>query len=260
MAPGIGPAYGFRTLGISRSGSSGNYSYSVAGSYSQAANCPIFDVSWGDAARFVNWLANGQPTGIEGTGTTETGSYTLSGATTNAALMQVVRIPDSTWVLPNVNEWYKASYYVGGGTNTGYWDYPTQSNTLPSNVLSSTGTNNANFTASGGGLSSDPINFLTPVGVFAASPGAYGTYDMDGDVWQWEETPIGGSGREGRGGSYADVSAALETSQFDEAPPGFAVNNLGFRVAYVPEPRSLALLLAGALGLIGFAWRGRRAA
>jgi len=28
---------------------------------------------WGDAARFANWLTNGQPTGAEGIGTTETG-------------------------------------------------------------------------------------------------------------------------------------------------------------------------------------------
>ena len=64
MAPR--PLGAFPTLGVAQSGSSGKYSYTVAGSYSQAANCPIFDVSWGDAARFVNWLANGQPTGPEG--------------------------------------------------------------------------------------------------------------------------------------------------------------------------------------------------
>ncbi len=40
--------------------------------------------NWGDAARFANWLENGQPTGPEGTGTTETGSYTLNGAMTTA--------------------------------------------------------------------------------------------------------------------------------------------------------------------------------
>ena len=50
----------------------------------------MFDVSWGDAARFCNWLQNGQPTsGTEGTGTTETGAYTLNGATTNTQLMAV---------------------------------------------------------------------------------------------------------------------------------------------------------------------------
>ena len=43
--------------GIARSGASGSYSYSVIGS----ANKPITYVSWGDAARFANWLHNGQP-------------------------------------------------------------------------------------------------------------------------------------------------------------------------------------------------------
>ena len=51
----------YPTIGISQSGSSGNYSYSVTGSDSQGVNCPIFAASWGDAARFCNWLQNGQP-------------------------------------------------------------------------------------------------------------------------------------------------------------------------------------------------------
>ena len=78
MAPG--PARGsFQTLGIAQTSNSGGYSYSVAGSYSQAGNCPVFDVSWGDAARFCNWLANGQLIVPEGSGTTETGSYDVNG-------------------------------------------------------------------------------------------------------------------------------------------------------------------------------------
>ena len=36
----------------------------------------------------------------------------------------------------------------------------------------------------------DPTNYLTPVGVFAGSPGPYGTYDMGGDVFQWNEANI----------------------------------------------------------------------
>ena len=74
--------------------------------------------------------------------------------------------------------------------DAGYWTYPTKSNTAPSNVLSATGTNNANYLASPIptlAIYTDPTNHLTPVGAFAASPGPYGTYDMGGDVWQWNE-------------------------------------------------------------------------
>ena len=165
------------------------YSYAAKGN---SANVPVTYVSWGDAARFVNWLQNGEPTGPEGPGTTETGTYYLNGSTGSAALMAVTRSTTATWVLPTLNEWYKAGYYVGGGTNAGYWLYPTQNNNPPSNVLSVTGTNNANFIAVIGSppvaTRSDPMGWLTPVGAFVDSPGAYGTYDEGGDVWQWNET------------------------------------------------------------------------
>ena len=100
-----------------------------SGAATQAANCPIFNISWGDAARFCNWLQNGQPTGAEGPGTTETGAYTLNGATDNTSLMAVTRNTGATYFIPSENEWYKAAYYKGGSTNAGYWTYPTQSNT-----------------------------------------------------------------------------------------------------------------------------------
>ena len=179
MAPGsIG---GFTSFGITHTSTSGGFSYAVSSSYNQAANCQIYDVTWGDAARFVNWLANGEPTGPEGPGTTETGTYALNGGTSNAALMAVTRVATATWVLPTVNEWYKAAVYYGGGTNSAYWTYATQSNDAPSNVLSATGTNNANYLMP----NNEPPNYgftsveaLTPVGAFADSPGPFGTYDM----------------------------------------------------------------------------------
>jgi formylglycine-generating enzyme required for sulfatase activity len=249
MAPGA--AGGFRTIGIARSGASGSYSYAVAGSYSQAANCPIYDVTWGDAARFVNWLQNGEPIGAEGPRTTETGTYNLNGGTSNAALMAATRNPGSDWVLPTVNEWYKAAYYSGSGTDGGYWIYPTQSDNEPSNILSSTGTNNANFF--NGEAPTDPLNMLTPVGAFAASPGAYGTYDVGGDVYQWNETPYGGIVRGNAGGGYASDVGTL-TSEYVAAgggpEPTYAGSELGFRVAYVPEPGSISMLVAAAAALI----------
>src|ERR1700730_516743 len=130
----------FPRVGISRSGVSGSYTYAVIGN----GNVPVNDMTWGSVARFCNWLQNGQPVGPEGPGTTETGSYTLNGAVTRAALMAVTRNPGAGWVIPTVDEWYKAAYYKGGGTNAGYWIYPTQSNTPPINTLPDTG-NHANF-------------------------------------------------------------------------------------------------------------------
>ncbi len=114
----------FPTVGISQTLVSGSYSYAVTGTAPGAANMPVFGVSWGDAARFCNWLDNGQPTsGTEATNTTETGAYALSGATSQAALMAVPSPAHSgstanTYFLPSENEWYKAAYYRGGGTNS----------------------------------------------------------------------------------------------------------------------------------------------
>jgi hypothetical protein len=79
---------------IERTGSSPNYSYSVAPDW---ADRPVNYVSWGDAARFANWLHNGQPTGAQDLTTTEDGSYYLNGATSNAELLAVVREPDACW-------------------------------------------------------------------------------------------------------------------------------------------------------------------
>ena len=181
------------TYGITRTSTSGVFSYAAKGN---SANVPVTYTSWFDAVRFCNWLQNGEPIGPEGPNTTESGSYDLNGSTGSAQLMAVTRSTTATYVLPTVNEWYKASYYVGGGTNAGYWTYPTQSDSVPSNLLSATGTNNANFIAVSNQppftTETDPTDWLTPIGAFAGSPGHYGTFDMGGDVWQWDETSVAG--------------------------------------------------------------------
>ena len=51
------------------------------------AAAPVNVVSWGDVARFSNWMQNGQPTGAQDLTTTEDGSYYLNGAMTDAALL-----------------------------------------------------------------------------------------------------------------------------------------------------------------------------
>jgi formylglycine-generating enzyme len=245
----------FTTVGISRNGSSGSFTYSVIGN----GNVPIFGEGWGGAARFSNWLQNGQPTGVEGPGTTETGAYTLNGAIFTADLMAVTRNAGATYFIPTENEWYKAAYYKGGGTNAGYWPYPTQNNSAPSNALSATGTNNANFFNNG---YTDPTNFLTSVGSFAASPGPYGTFDQGGDLFQWNETAVMVNSRGRRGGSYHLGSLYLSSSYRDMADPSDVQSIIGFRVASVasvPEPSSVILLVAGIVALtVATIARGRR--
>jgi formylglycine-generating enzyme required for sulfatase activity len=252
--PHMGPAYtSYYTQMITQSGSSGSYTYSVTGTNPQAANCPIYDVQWADAVRYCNWLQNNQPTGAEGPGTTETGAYTL-----NSDLSKVTRTAGATYFIPSENEWYKAAYY--NASNASYWLYPTQSNTVPSNVLSATGTNNANFSTKPG--LTDDTNALTPVGAFAGSPGPYGTYDMGGDLQQWTEAKVSGgtTTRILRGGDCFDNSSYLASNYRTSRSNVYIGDDQGFRVASaaVPEPGSIVLLLAGALA-IGILRRRRNA-
>ena len=68
--------------GITRSGSSGSYTYVVNGDGQR----PVTYVSWFDSARFMNWLHNGQPnTGSQTASTTEDGAYALLGATSGTS-------------------------------------------------------------------------------------------------------------------------------------------------------------------------------
>jgi formylglycine-generating enzyme required for sulfatase activity len=248
----------FAPCGIVQNFSSGSYTYSVTPGHE---NFPVNYVSWGSAARFVNWLQNGQPTGPEGPGTTETGAYTLNGATTQTALMAVVRNSAATVFLPTENEWYKAAYYKGGSTSAGYWLYATQSNTQPSNTLPDTG-NHANYHDSsvfpkGNGTYTDPTNYFTPVGAFALSPGPYGTFDQTGLLFQSTETPFNATNRVSRGGSFNNFSNVLPSTFRSGGNPAPAFLDDGFRVASltsIPEP-STRLLAVLACGVI---WCSRR--
>jgi formylglycine-generating enzyme required for sulfatase activity len=218
---------------------------------------PVNYISWADAARFCNWLDNDQPVGPEGNGTTETGAYTLNGATTWQLLTAVSRNAGAKYVIPSENEWYKAAYY--DASNGTYWTYPTQSNTTPNNVLSATGTNNANFEIYNSRYT-DPTNYLTPVGSFAGTTSPYGAYDMGGDVWQWTEASVGSDLRILRGGSFSFYAISLASSYRlgdDPADGSDVIGGLGFRVASVPEPGGITLLLAGGLCLLGYVLRRR---
>jgi formylglycine-generating enzyme required for sulfatase activity len=94
-------------------------------------NKPVNLVSWFDCARYCNWLHNAKPTGSQNSITTEDGAYTLNGEISGDA---VPKNAGAKYHIPTGDEWYKAAYYKGGGTNAGYWDYATQSDSLPTCV------------------------------------------------------------------------------------------------------------------------------
>ena len=220
--------------GITRSGVSGSYSYSVvAGS----GNRPISYVSWFDAARFTNWLGNGQ-----GSGSTETGAYTLSGATSGIFTKNV----GATVWIPSESEWYKAAYYdpnKGGAGVGGYWQQANQSNTMAGNTIGVA--NSANFYDGdyvGSGSASFPTgNALTDVGAYGLnSDSAYGTNDQAGNVFEWNDAVIGSS-RGLRGGAWYAASDGLPASYRNDVPPAYQGSFIGFRVASVPEPSAVVL-------------------
>ena len=196
--------------GIAQNGSSGSYTYSVSSTY---ANLPMACASWFDAARFSNWLGNGQ-----GSGSMEMGAYTLNGATSGIATVNV----GATVYIPTENEWYKAAYY--NGSTSSYSLYPNGQNTIT--------TADSNFNGIG----------LADVGYGAPSP--YGTYGQGGNAWEWNESVIGSS-RGLRGGAcYFGGDASLLASLYrDFADPSSEGSNIGFRVASVPEPSSLVLTI-----------------
>jgi len=219
---------------IQQTGSDGSYSYSVGADW---ADRPVGLVSFWDAARFANWMHNGQ-----GNGDTETGAYTLTSE--GIANNTVSREPDALFFIPTEDEWYKAAYYKSGGTNAGYWEFPTQSDTAPSNdLIDPDPGNNATF----GGYTIGPPYYRTEVGAHEHSAGGYGTFDQGGNVWEWNETVSAREQRGGRGGSWGNAAFSLTASARSPFTASLERSYLGFRLAspsgpdVIPEPATVSL-------------------
>ncbi len=236
--------------GISRNGLEGGYTYSVIGDGQR----PVTYVNWFAAARFANWLENGQPFGLgEVAASTEKGAYNLNGATAGIFF----RNPDATYWIPSENEWYKAAFYdptLNAGSG-GYWTYATRSNSLPGNVVGNL-PNQANFPLQIGTTQyimsvtqstyyDFGTNYLSPVGAFTDSASYYGTFDQAGDVYQWNDGVINSQGRGLRGGAWNNTYDGMESTYRANGAPYDTGNNIGFRIATVPEPSLPALTSVG---------------
>ncbi len=233
--------------GITQGGVSGSFTYSLK---TDMGDKPVNYVSFLDSMRFANWMHNGQ-----GNGSTESGAYDM----TQSASTVIHGGSASVW-LPTENEWYKAAYYqpVGlGGDTDSYWLYPTASNTAPTEatagstgIISNPGTNVANYNL-GADWNAQNGNVTTVVSAGPLSSGYYGTFDMGGNVWEWNEAVVD-SARVLRGGSWLSAGASLRASFRDSIPPTSEYADVGFRLASssVPEPSRVMLLLAGACSLL----------
>jgi formylglycine-generating enzyme len=220
-------------------------------------NQPAANISWYEAAAFVNWL---------NTSTGKTAAYDLawdgsawsmnlwsSGDAWQAGGENLYRNKNASYFLPSENEWYKAAYYKGGGTNAGYWLYPTASSSVPTAVASGTDAGTAVY------------NNAASVPAIVDSAGGlspYGTMGQGGNVFEWNESAFDGSNssssesRAIRGGGWGDTGDGLRSSGRGNDAPSSEHNDVGFRVASVPEPSTYVLVLMGA-GAV-YIWKRRK--
>ncbi len=210
--------------GIQRSGSSGSYTYSTK---SGKENMPVNFVSFWDAARFTNWLTNG-----EGSGDTETGMYNLtaSGIDQNTITRDATAWNAGGIAIASEDEWFKAAYYKGGGLFAGYWGYANQKDTM--------NTSEANYENS--------VGFLTEVGAYATAESAYGTFDQNGNVFEWNEEIILNGLRGLLGGAFNLTKSQL-TDSSGNTPHTESVQ-YGFRISQltaIPEPSTFMLFVGG---------------
>jgi len=247
--------------GIYQTGSSGSYTYNVASDW---ANRPASLVTWGDAARFANWITNGQPKGDQDHTTTESGTYYLNGANTSETLAAVTRIADSSRVpgkkyycIPTEDEWYKAAYHRNDGVTGNYWHYPASMDSVPTNQLINPDPGDtATFRDDNGDPTIAYPGSTTEVGDHENSHSPYGTFDQGGNVSEWTETLLySGPFQQDfcvRGGYWDHGINMLQASSQDAEYPtaDTPYYGVGFRISEVPEPATLALLAAGAAALV----------
>ena len=269
-AGAVGYAYGLGKYEVSEDMiTKYNSNYGTANSLAitkdtRGVDKPATNVSWNEAARFTNWLNTS-------TGGSAAYKFTTSGVNDNIALWgsgdagydasNPYRNSLATYVLPSMDEWYKAAYY--NPTTGTYFDFPNGSDTAPTAVASGTADNTAVYNQIFGQGPAD-VNL-------AGGLSPYGIMGLGGNVFEWEETSFNlnnssvSSVRGIRGGSWSNLSSGLSSSSRDNGSPAIGSFNIGFRVASlsssaasVPEPGTFGVLSLVGLGLVAYRKRMKK--
>lgn len=200
------------------------------------ADAPVVFTTWFSAARFANWLGNGQQPSAA---SMEDGTYTLANRTSGTIPGRNPGVGTQI-AIPSRDEWYKAAAYNGSsylmilGTNT-----ITQTWLL----------NAANF-----GGSQTPTAGPLAVGSYPNTTSPYGLFDVLGNVTEYTDTAGTAGADTGRpqvfSGSWA--TAVRDIGSFHTAPGIFrsattVTGQVGFRVAAVqavPEPDGIMIAAA----------------
>jgi formylglycine-generating enzyme len=197
--------------------------YSYSSTYTDAQQ-PTNNVSWYEAAQFCNYLTSGDKS---------KGAYQFSGDNANpGSFLGIDRIAaissyGITYVIPTEDEWYKAAYFKSDAS--GYSLYANGTNIAPS-------TSDTCYNI-----------YSSPWNVGTGTQEQNGTYDMMGNVWEWNETPINSSRRGFLGGGYDGSDLLLRSSDRNKGYPDSEFYAVGFRVAEIPEPATILLLTLGGL-------------
>ena len=215
---------------------------------------PATNISWNEAARFVNWLNTS-------TGNQAAYKFASSGVNDNIALWtsgeagydvnNKYRNSLAKYFLPSYNEWYKAAFYDPNKSGSDkYWNYATGSDTAPTAVASGTTTGTAVYDNQSGPADVNQAGGLSP----------YGVMGLGGNVWEWEESSVDVTSgnynssvtgfpayRGYRGGGWNNDAANVWSLKRDNTYATHEVDYRGFRVASlssdaaVPEPSMMVI-------------------
>jgi len=206
---------------------------------------PAAATSWYEAAAFVNWLNTSKGYQAAYNLSFSSGwSMTLWGASEQATTgvdsgTNGYRHKDAYYFLPSEDEWYKSAYHQNDGVTANYWDYATGSNSIPTAVASGTTAGTAVFNGQSAPAEVNQAGGLS----------SYGTMGQNGNVWEWTESAVDGTNnapaesRTIRGGYWGNTDLFLSSSFRNLDSPAFLDNSVGFRVASVPEPSTVALMI-----------------